>query len=223
MAVRLEERVEVTEERIDRLEVLFGQFMSQTGMALLRMDRSIERMEQTVARLEKAAERDRQVWDERFDQDRQAWNKRWGELANKLGTIAEDIVAPNIPRIARELLGCDELDDFMLRRQVRSRDRSRRREFDVIAVCRERVVLVEVKATVRTEYVDEFIQVLKDVGDFFPQYADKPIIPVFASLYLGEDVVSYLTRYGIYALAMGEETMELVNFERVGPPPTELV
>ncbi len=200
MAVLLQERVEVVEERVDRLEAMFGQFLSQTGAAMLRIERTIARMEEDAAR------------------DRREWNKRWGELANKLGTIVEDVVAPNVPRIARELLGCDELDDFMVRRQVRSRDRSRRREFDVIAVCGERVALVEVKATVRAEYIDEFIQVLKDVGDFFPQYADKLIVPVFASLYLGEDVVNDLTRRKIYALAMGEETMEVVNFEQIGPP-----
>ena len=41
----IEQRVEVVEERIDRLEALFGQFMTRTGIALQRIDRAIERME----------------------------------------------------------------------------------------------------------------------------------------------------------------------------------
>jgi len=35
-------------------------------------------------------------------------NKRWGELANKMGTVVEDIVAPSIPRLAREIFACGE-------------------------------------------------------------------------------------------------------------------
>lgn len=36
--------------------------------------------------------------------DRKAMNKRWGELANKMGTVVEDIVAPCIfPKTAPSL------------------------------------------------------------------------------------------------------------------------
>jgi hypothetical protein len=34
----------------------------------------------------------------------------WGELANKMGTLVEDIVAPNIPRIAKRYFGAEELE-----------------------------------------------------------------------------------------------------------------
>ena len=33
-------------------------------------------------------------------------NKRWGELVNKMGTIIEDIIAPNIPTIAQRYFKC---------------------------------------------------------------------------------------------------------------------
>ena len=33
--------------------------------------------------------------------------KQWGEIANRLGSFVEDIVAPNIPRIGKELLGIE--------------------------------------------------------------------------------------------------------------------
>ncbi|RMF27986.1 MAG: hypothetical protein D6759_16665, partial [Chloroflexi bacterium] len=49
-----------------------------------------------------------------------------------------------------------------------------------------------------------------------PEYRGKRIIPIFASLYMGEDVVNYLTRHRIYAMAMGEETMDLLNFAALG-------
>ena len=39
-------------------------------------------------------------------------NKRWGELANKMGTVVEDIVAPSIQRLAREVFDCGEPQYF---------------------------------------------------------------------------------------------------------------
>ncbi|MCF8107686.1 MAG: hypothetical protein K9J81_01705 [Desulfohalobiaceae bacterium] len=58
-------------------------------------------------------------------------NRQWGDLANKLGTVVEDFVAPNLPRIARDDLGCDEVDYLAIRVKKRSvTDRSKRREFD---------------------------------------------------------------------------------------------
>jgi len=42
---------------------------------------------------------------EEAERDRKSMYRQWGELANRLGTLVEDIVAPNLPRVARDLLG----------------------------------------------------------------------------------------------------------------------
>lgn len=154
--------------------------------------------------------------DEEFKNYQREHNKRWGELSNKLGTIVEDIVAPNIPRVAREHFGCGELQDFMVRRWVRNKlDATKRREFDVIAVYEKHVVINETKSSVRVDYINDFVKVLPELTDYFPEYHDKQIIPIFASLYLGEDMVNYLTKQNIYAMAMGDETMDLLNVGQV--------
>ncbi len=149
-------------------------------------------------------------------EDRKTWNRKWGDLANKLGTLVEDIVAPNLPRIAKESLGCERIDDFMIRRQVRNkRDPSQRREFDLIAVCGDRVIINETKSKPSIEYINRFLEVLPRLGEYFPEYRGKTLVPVFSSLYLSEDVVNYLSKHGVYGLAMGDETMQLVNGEQV--------
>ena len=148
--------------------------------------------------------------------DRKQMNKQWGDLAHKMGTIVEDIVAPNIPRIAREYFGFGEIEDFMVRRQVRNKkDRAKRREFDVIAVGENQVIINETKSTPRIDYIDQFIELLPQIEDYFPEYAGKTIIPIFSSLYIGEDIANYLTRNQIYAMMMGEEMMEIINFREV--------
>jgi hypothetical protein len=148
--------------------------------------------------------------------ERAEMNKRWGEITNKLGTFAEDMVAPNIKGIAKRYFGCEDFEDFMVRRKKRhSKDKSKRREFDCIAVCEDMVILNETKATPKIEYINDFIDVLKEFYDYFPEYKDKKLIPIFASMYLGDDLVSYLTKNGIYAMAIKEDTMDLLNYDDV--------
>jgi len=139
-------------------------------------------------------------------------NKRWGELANKMGTVAEDIVAPNIPRIAKEYFNCSDIEDFIIRRRVKNKkDRSKIREFDVIARCKDKVIINETKSTVKIEYVDEFIKLLSEIYDYFPEYKGLKIIPIFSSFSISEDIVNYLTKNKIYAMAMKDDTMDIIN------------
>jgi len=150
--------------------------------------------------------------------DRKRMNKQWGDLANRLGTIVEDIVAPNIEGIAQRYFGCTELDSLMVRYRKRNpKNKSQRREFDVIAVWDDSVLLNETKATVRMEYIAEFAAFLASEAffDFFPEYRGKTFIPVFSSLYLSEEMVRALSDAGIYAMAMNDDSMDLLNFHQV--------
>ena len=143
-------------------------------------------------------------------------NRQWGDLANKMGTLVEDIVAPNIPRIAKTYFGCDDLDYFAVRVKKRSRkDRGQKREFDVIAAGGGIFVLNETKSSPEIRDVDKFAAFVNsgDLFDFFPEYEGVRICPVFASLYMDDSLVTYLSRKGIYALALKDETMDIINWD----------
>ncbi|MBC7320918.1 hypothetical protein H5T89_09760, partial [bacterium] len=77
------------------------------------------------------------------------------------------------------------------------------------------VIINETKSTPRMDYINEFIEVLKEITDYFPEYTDKKIIPIFSSLYIPEDIIEYLTKKKIYAMVMNDNTMDLVNFDLV--------
>jgi hypothetical protein len=58
----------------------------------------------------------------------------------------------------------------MVRRQVRKKkDRAKRREFDVIAVGDNQVIIKETKSTPGIDYIDAFIEVLPQIEDYFPK------------------------------------------------------
>ena len=217
----LTQRTHVLEEKTDRLETVFAAFMARTDESLARSDESLARTNESIGRLERMIERREQEGArerEAAARERREMNKRWGELANKMGTLVEDIVAPSIRRLAPEAFDCGEEQHFATRVSLkRSDDPSRVREFDALYVGADAVLLNDTKSTPRTEYVREFVQFV-DSGEFalyFPQYGHLPIRPAFSSLSIPPDVVTLLTRRGIYAIAMGDEAMQVLNLEAV--------
>lgn len=145
-------------------------------------------------------------------------NKKWGELSNRLGTIAEDIGAPALPDIVKKYFGCTTIHDISVRRTKRKpNDPSKVREFDVIILCDDKVVLNQTKATPKSEYAREFAQFVKsgEFFEYFPEYKGKELIPIFSSLNLPVNIVKYLTKRKIYAMAMRGEYMDILNFNEI--------
>jgi len=228
------------EEKVDWLESLFGHFMSQTNYAIRRMERGIENLQEEMRAFKeemkdfknemkdfknemKDFKNEMNGFKDRMESEVKRINKQWGDIANKLGTIVEDIVAPAIPRIAKDFFGCEVIEDFVDRRyKTKVSDRSSRREFDVIAVCQDKVILNETKSTPRSSYIEDFIEFLnnKEFFDYFPEYKEKEIIPIFSSLYLPDDVVASLSKNGIYAMGMSDEVMEILNYDQCISPGT---
>ena len=203
----IEERTTVLAGRTDRLELLSERFMAQTAASLHSIDQTIKEMKAEGARDRAQAAG-----------DRKEMNRRWGDLANKMGTVVQDIVAPSLRRMAREELGCGEERSFsapMFR--TRSDDPHYRREFDALYVGTQAVLLNETKSTALSEYASAFVRFLKSdqFALYFPEYGELPLVPVFSSLSLPDDLITYLTRNGIHAVAMGEDTMQVLNLDVV--------
>jgi hypothetical protein len=138
-------------------------------------------------------------------------NKQWGELANRLGTLVEDIVAPSLPRVAAELLGCERPELFALR--VVRRRNGESREYDAMVVCPETVLVNETKSRLQSSHIDPFLEKLAEVPRFFPEYEQKRPIGVLASLYPDPSVVRRASAAGLLVMGMGDDAMQVLNPE----------
>jgi len=188
---------EKVEERVSELEKM----MKNLAYAHMQTEMSLNTLSEEM-----------RAFKEEMREDRKRMNKQWGELANKMGTVVEDIVAPNIPRIAKEYFNCENIEDFSVRRKLlNKKDNKTRREFDVIAKGDNLLIVNETKSTPRVEYIDDFALTLENIFDYFPQYRGLRVIPIFSSLYLDEDVINYLSRKRIYAMGMKDDTMVILN------------
>ncbi len=147
--------------------------------------------------------------------DRREMNKKWGDLANRMGTVVEDIIYPGLPGILREYF--DVRAEFLAQR-IRvhhPKDPGRLREFDIIALAGERLFLNETKSYVRQEYLEAFVRNKEEVFEYLPHYAGKALVPIFSSLNLPKEAVGFLTKHKCYAMMMGDEHLGIVNFDEV--------
>ncbi|MBI2471272.1 MAG: hypothetical protein HYV59_08540 [Planctomycetes bacterium] len=142
-------------------------------------------------------------------------NIKWGEMARKLGTLTEDLVAPSIPRIVNEEYGL-EVSFLGIRMKKKLRD-GRIKEYDAIAVADEYVFVDETKSTLNREYVNDFIKDIQEFRDYFPEYEKNKIIGILASLYADEGVVRYAEKSGFLVLAVGDKLMEVKNSKGFKP------
>mgnify|MGYP000901119455 FL=1 len=151
---------------------------------------------------------------EKFEKEMAAIKKDIALTLQKQGTLVEDMIAPNVKEIAEQKFGFVPPFLFMVRhKKQKPSDLSYIREFDVIAVYNERVIIVESKSNPKTEYIKEFIDFLKsgELLEYYPEFTGKKIIPILASLFIPEEVIKFLTKNRIYAMVLKGDIMDIVN------------
>ncbi len=151
------------------------------------------------------------VYQERADKAVAEMKKQYGDLSIRLGTLVEDFVLPNIKAIFQQLAGIAPNYTAGRLKILNSLDPSRQREFDAVAIGDKYLLLNSTKSKPSSDAVKEFDQTLKDVFDYFPEHAGKKLLPVFASLFIPEELVKFLTKRKIYAMALSDDTMQILN------------
>ena len=140
-------------------------------------------------------------------------NKKWGDLSRKMGTIVEDIIYPGINTLIKKFFK-EEPTSTAIR--VKRKKGALRDEFDVIAVLKKYVIMVEVKSKPNHNNVLDMEDKVVSFRKLFQEYSDKEVIPVLGSLVIGNDVVNLCTKCGVYALAYREwDYLDILNFDRL--------
>ncbi len=204
--------MEKLEERVERLERLAEYFIEEMADFKKWVVRFLSEYKREVDRQIREYKEDT---NKKIEEYRKENNKRWGELANKLGTIVEDIIYPAFRPVIRKYFGCEPEKTFM-RLEYTNRQNGIYEEFDAVAVCEDKVFLLEVKSTPREKHIEEFKEKAKRFLQYFPEFAGKKLILIMASLSFNEGFVKQLSKANIYAMAYREwEYMDILNFEEV--------
>lgn len=148
--------------------------------------------------------------------ERREMNKRWGDLAASLGILVEDIVAPSVPRVLREVFGCAaDAVEFSAVRLKRKHPASpeRNREFDAVAAGCGYVLIVESKTKPDIAAVNECADRLPEAKEYFPEFAARGFrfAGAIAGLYVDSSVVAFGEKRGLIMLGTGDDLMTVLN------------
>lgn len=198
-----------TEQRVSRLEIVLEEFIKNVGMSHMRTEAEIREFKYEM----KEFKDEMRAFKDEMRQQNREMNKKWGEIANKLGTITEDLVAPSLPRIINEEFSL-EVFDLMVRRKRKLKD-GIVKEYDAIAATEEYVFINYTKSALRSVDIDFFAKDIQEFRDFLPEflpeYRDKKLIGVAASLYVDESVIRYAENIGFMVISVGDQLMEVKN------------
>jgi len=142
-------------------------------------------------------------------------NKQWGNLANKLGKLVEDIFGPSADIIIQKYFGCKPNDVSLRRKIVRDGGIL---EIDIMAVCeKERKFFVfEVKGDPdRQSNIDDFVRKMRRIEEILREYAGYEKHWIYAGLNMKKGTIDKLSKRGIYALIFKGDVFEIPNVNEV--------
>jgi hypothetical protein len=199
-----------------------SKFQAEMEASRKRSDERMSKFQDEMQEDRRNSKEEMSKFQEDMRLDRRELNKKLGEIANKQGRMAEDLVAPSICRILLEILGLPlsyECNQSERVRRRHSKIRGRRREFDVVAEYGDYVLVVETKSTPKPENIPELLAMTREFRDYFPEYKDRKLIAGLAMLYADKSLIRYASSQGILILAVGDELMDVMN--EPGFKPTE--
>ncbi|MFN0015258.1 MAG: hypothetical protein ACKVU2_11990 [Saprospiraceae bacterium] len=198
------------EHKMSDLEMVLSEFIVQTNKSFKNLHNEMKDFKDEM----KDFKDEMKDFKEEMRQDRRDMNKQWGELANKMGTLVEDIIAPAI-RPAIEKYFKEEVTYRAVNVRKKDTALNLRGEFDIVATTASAVFLVETKSSPKVAHLQEFQnEVIPRFRKLFPEYKNLKLVPVFASLRFEDSFLPQATEAGVYLLAYREwDYMDLLNFE----------
>ena len=196
-------------------------YRQQSEVSAARVDKALselsEQSKQTQLELQSLAKQTQAELDSLAKQVKET-TKQMGEQSRRMGTLVEDIVAPDMLRILRQVANIPEEVEGII--NVRHKEfyggkelngHPHMLELDAIARCGDYALINETKTTLRSEDVKDFVARLAIVRDYFPQLVGKKIIGAVSSLWIDESLRKQATRQGLLVLALGEGMLQLQN------------
>jgi Holliday junction resolvase-like predicted endonuclease len=90
-------------------------------------------------------------------------------------------------------------------------------EIDIIAENGNEIVVIEVKTTLRNDYIDEFLEKLSNFKKFFPKYKDNIVYGAMAYLKSPENVSARAKKQGLLLIKATGDSARIVNAKDFKP------
>jgi hypothetical protein len=207
-----------TERNLEEIRASTRRFKEFTERNLEEIRASTRRFEEFSNRTIDEMRAERRLADERSEREMRTARRQWGELANRMGTLVEDIVAPSVPAVFRRRFGIRRLDLSAQRvRRTHRSDPGRMREFDYIAGGGDLLLVNETKSTIRPDDIPAFVAVLEDARNYLPEAEGRRIAGSLAGFSVDPSVVAAAERQGVLIFGLGTGLLRVLNARAFEP------
>ncbi|MCF8303195.1 MAG: hypothetical protein K9I94_07975 [Bacteroidales bacterium] len=158
-----------------------------------------------------------QETDKKFQEtDRQfkETNKKIKELSNlfttQWGKLMEALIKPSCLKLFKER--DIDINQTYSNVEVELPDEKMAAEFDILLANGSEVVVIEVKTTMRIEFVEWHLEKLEKIRKYFPRWADMNFYGAVAAIKYDEYSDKYAQRKGLFVLkSAGEGLIKIAN------------
>ena len=173
------------------------------------LDRISEMQKKAALEMKEAREEEKQrkkEVDKEMKELRGLFTSQWGKLMESL--VEGDLIGL--------LTGCG-IAVHSIHPRVYGRRNGTHYEFDIVAGNGDEVVVVEVKTTLKSEQVTEFLEKLQRFTVYEPLYRGKRIYGAVAYLKADSSVTLYAERQGLFVIRATGSSASIVNDEEFVP------
>ena len=195
---------EVQEIREIQKETSFK--MQETDKKMKETDR---KMQETAHFLEKS----KQETDRKIKENDRLIQKIEGQFGNQWGELIEALIEGSLIQILNE-------KNIKVNRTVpnyKGRFEGKTKEFDVIALNGNEIVVIETKSHLSQKKVDEFVKVMQVFKKYCPEYKALKVYGGMACLKARDSVFLYAEKKGLFVIHVSGKNAILMNKESFQP------
>ena len=174
-----------------------GRLIQETSQQQQETDRLLKEQAQQRKQRDKALDK---RLDKRINQLKGVFTSQWGELVESL--VQGDLVT---------LLQGRDVAVNTIHQRAEGRRNGEHYEFDIVAGNGDEVVVTEVKTTLRSEDVAQFLDKLRRFTVYEPRYRGERIYGAVAYLKADAAVTKYAERQGLYVIRATGDSARIVN------------
>ena len=165
------------------------------------LKKSREEFDQRIRKREEEAKKSR----EEFNKSMAEINRNLGGIGNTQGEIAEDLFRRNTKAALNEYgIPIDQVHHNL--------KATGRREYDIVAVNAERVVVIEIKTKLKAKDIEKFLQTqLSQFKSAFPEFRDHAVYGGMGALVLSEEQEMELSGLGLFVFTQGKDGITRVR------------
>ena len=167
--------------------------------------KSREEFDRDLKKSREEFDRDLKKSREEFNKSMAEINRNLGGIGNTQGEIAEDLFRRNTKAALNEYgIPIDQVHHNL--------KATGRREYDIVAVNAERVVVIEIKTKLKAKDVEKFLQTqLPQFKSAFPEFRDHVVYGGMGALVMSEEQEMELSGLGLFVFTQGKDGITRVR------------